>query len=267
MSGSSRTTLSDQQRDARSERDATTQRLLIAANEASCPKERKRLRDEAAALNRDLALGVAYSFHGRGIDSDDIDQVALLGLWKAVLRYGPRDGATFASFAIPTISGEVKRYFRDHGWAVRPPRSLQERTMALAHASEALRHELQREPTTGELCRYLGASSDEVARASVARAAYQSRSLDVRDPSTDRTLGDTLADPTDHYDRAETALTLRRAIGELSDRDRLLLRLRYGHGLTQEEIGQRLGISQMHVSRLLQRISTALGDTLTQEAC
>ncbi len=139
--------------------------------------------------------------------------------------------------------------------------------MALAHASEALRHELQREPTTRELCRYLGASRDEVARASVARAAYQSRSLDVRDPSTDRTLGDTLADPTDHYDRAETALTLRRAIGRLSDRDRLLLRLRYGHGLTQEEIGQRLGISQMHVSRLLQRISTALGDTLTQEAC
>src|SRR6476619_4086189 len=124
MSGSSRTVLSDQQRDARSERDATTQRLLRAANEASCPRERKRLRDEAAALNRDLALGVAYAFHGRGMDGDDIDQVALLGLWKAVLRYGPRDGATFAAYAVPTISGEVKRYFRDHAWAVRPPRSL-----------------------------------------------------------------------------------------------------------------------------------------------
>ena len=101
MNGSIRTLhRDDQERDSRTERDATTQRLLRAATQISCPKERKRLRDEAAALNRDLALGVAYPFHGRGMDTEDIDQVALLGLWKAVLRYGPRDDATFASYAI-----------------------------------------------------------------------------------------------------------------------------------------------------------------------
>jgi len=252
---------------SRPQRDTETQRLLRAATLAPCPKDRQRLREKAAALNRDLALGVAYPFHGRGVDAEDIDQVALLGLWKAVLGYTPRDGSTFASYAIPTISGEVKRHFRDHGWAVRPPRSIQERMLALVSAADVLRRELQREPTTQELCRYLGVSTEDLTRASVARAAYQARSLDVRDLGTERTLGDDLADPTDYYDQAETALTLRRAISLLSDRDRLLLRLRYGHGLTQSEIGQRLGISQMQVCRLLQQISTTLGDTLTQEAC
>jgi RNA polymerase sigma-B factor len=261
------TRVDDEARDSRAERDSRTQGLLRQAKQTSCPKERQRLRETAAALNKDLALGVAYPFHGRGMDAEDIDQVALLGLWKAVLRYGPREDATFAAYAIPTITGEVKRHFRDHGWAVRPPRSLQERTIALARAADVLRHELQREPTSSELCGYLGVSRSELARASVARSAYQARSLDVRHPGTERTLGDDLSDPTDRYDQAETALTLRRAIDELCDRDRLLLRLRYGQGLTQSEIGERLGISQMHVSRLLQRISACLGATITQEAC
>ena len=166
---------------SRPQRDTETQRLLRAATLAPCPKDRQRLREKAAALNRDLALGVAYPFHGRGVDAEDIDQVALLGLWKAVLRYTPRDGSTFASYAIPTISGEVKRHFRDHGWAVRPPRSIQERMLALVSAADVLRRELQREPTTQELCRYLGVSTEDLTRASVARAAYQARSLDVRD--------------------------------------------------------------------------------------
>ena len=139
--------------------------------------------------------------------------------------------------------------------------------MALGPATDVLRHQLQREPTTHELCRYLGVSGEDVARASVARSAYLARSLDVRDPDTERTLGDDMADPTDSYDRVETALTLRCAIRLLSDRDRLLLQLRYGQGLTQSEIAQRLSISQMHVSRLLQQLSTTLGDSLTQEAC
>jgi RNA polymerase sigma-B factor len=268
MDGSIRTQhRDDAKRDARCERDAKTQRLLLAATQVACSREQQRLRDEAAALNRDLAFGVAFAFHGRGMDAEDIDQVALLGLWKAVLRYRPTESNAFASYAIPTITGEVKRHFRDHAWAVRPPRSLQERTLTLGPAADVLRHQLQREPTSHELCRYLGVSGEDVARASVARAAYLARSLDVRDPDTERTLGDDMADPTDHYDRVETALTLRCTISLLSDRDRLLLRLRYGQGLTQSEIAQRLSISQMHVSRLLQQLSATLGDSLTQEAC
>ena len=268
MDGSVRTQLRlGERRDARSERDAKTQRLLFAALAVACPREQQRLRDEAAALNRDLALGVAFAFHGRGMDAEDIDQVAMLGLWKAILGYRPRDDANFASYATPTITGEIKRHFRDHAWAVRPPRSLQERTMALGPAADVLRHQLQREPTTHELCGYLGVSGEDVAQASVARAAYLARSLDVRDPATQRSLGDDMADPTDYYDRVETALTLRCAISLLSDRDRVLLRLRYGHGLTQSEIAQQLGISQMQVCRLLQRISSSLVGILTPEAC
>jgi RNA polymerase sigma-B factor len=257
----------DRMRDARSERDAETQRLLSAATTASCPERRQRLRDEAAALNRDLALGVAFAFHGRGMEDEDIDQVALLGLWKAVLRYRPRVCSTFASYAVPTITGEIKRHFRDHAWAVRPPRALQERTMTLGPAADVLRHQLQREPTTHELCCNLGVSAGDVVQASVARAAYLAQSLDGRNPATDRTLGEDLADPADSYDRVETALTLRSAIGLLSDRDRLLLRLRYGTGLTQSEIAQRLGISQMQVCRLLQQLSSTLNETLASEAC
>ena len=257
---------SDPPHDVYAVREEQTQRLLGAAERTKSPDRRRRLQEQAAAINQAMALGVARTYHGRGVDDEDIDQVALLGLWKAVLGYHPQPDASFAAYAIPTVCGEVKRYFRDHGWLVRPTRSVQEHTMALSHATGGLRHVLGREPEDDELVTQLGITPTDLDRARQAQRGYHGQSLDALLQGGDLTLADTLPDGDDPYDLVDTALTLRHAIRELSDRDRDLLRLRYSQGLTQTDIGQHLGISQMHVSRLLRRIHTTLEATLTAQA-
>jgi RNA polymerase sigma-B factor len=213
-----------------------------------------------------MALGVARPYHGRGVDDDDIDQVALLGLWKAVLGYSPSPEATFAAYAIPTITGEIKRHFRDHGWLVRPTRSVQEHTLALNQATSTLRHRLGREPDDEDLTRQLEISQAELDRARQAQRGYHAHSLEAPVPGTSLTLADVLPDGDTPYELIDTVLTLRYAIDRLSPRDRQILRLRYTHGLTQADIGRRLGVSQMHISRLLRRIHVTLHDTLVPQA-
>ena len=247
-------------------REEQTQRLLGAAARTPNPDRCRRLREQAAALNQAMALGVARPYHGRGIDDEDIDQVALLGLWKAVLGYTPTPTATFAAYAIPTITGEVKRYFRDHGWLVRPTRTVQEHSLALTHATCALRHRLGREPEDHELATQLDITQTELDQARQAQRGYHGQSLDAPLQGGTHTLADTIPDTDDPYEVIDAAVTLRRAISELPDRDRDLLRLRYAQGLTQTDIGQHLGISQMHVSRLLRRIHTTLQATLAPQA-
>jgi RNA polymerase sigma-B factor len=247
-------------------RDEQTQRLLSAAARTRNPDRCRRLREQAAALNQAMALGVARPYHGRGIDDEDIDQVALLGLWKAILGYRPTPTATFAAYAIPTITGEVKRYFRDHGWLVRPTRTVQEHTLALNHATGALRSRLGREPEDHELTTQLDITLTDLCRARQAQCGYHGHSLDAPVPGGTHTLADTLPEPDDPFSLVDADLTLRGAISQLPERDRELLRLRYSLGLTQTDIGQRLGISQMHVSRLLTRIHHFLQATMTAEA-
>jgi RNA polymerase sigma-B factor len=213
-----------------------------------------------------MALGVARPYHGRGVDDEDIDQVALLGLWKAVLGYSPSPTATFAAYAIPTITGEVKRHFRDHGWLVRPTRTVQEHTLALNQATSSLRHSLGREPEDEDLAEHLNISVSELDRARQAQRGYHGQSMDTPLPGTTQTLADTLPDRDDEYELIDTVLTLRRAIAQLPERDRDLLRLRYAVGLTQSDIGDRLGVSQMHVSRLLRRVHAKLQDCLVPQA-
>src|SRR4051812_13941086 len=133
---------SDPPYDSYADREEQTRQLLFDAASTSCPHRQQQLREEAVALNQPMALGVARPYHGRGIEDDDIDQVALLGLWKAVLGYTPTHSATFAAYAIPTIKGEVKRHFRDRGWLVRPTRSVQEHALGLAQATSTLQHRL-----------------------------------------------------------------------------------------------------------------------------
>lgn len=243
-------------------RDAETRALLSEAAEATCKTERIRIQERAVALNQGLALGVARPYHSRGLDAEDIDQVALLGLWKAVLGYTPEYGASFAAYAIPTITGEVKRYFRDHGWLVRPTRSVQEQTMAVKEAASTLRQRLHREPSEPEIADQLGISRTDLERARLADHGFRARSLDAPLPGTDRTLGDSMGSDDDPYTVVDTGLALRSAIRALSDRDRRILRLRFVEGLTQEQVGRHLGISQMHVSRLLGRIVRQLDATL-----
>jgi RNA polymerase sigma-B factor len=243
-------------------RDADTRTLLGQALAETSTPVRIRLQEQAVTLNQGLALGVARPYHGRGLDAEDIDQVALLGLWKAVLGYTPDYGTSFAAYAIPTITGEVKRYFRDHGWLVRPTRSVQEQTMAVKDAVSSLRQQLRREPSDPEIADQMGISRSALERARLADHGFRARSLDAPLPGANRTLGDVLGSDEDPYTVVDTTLALRSAIRELSDRDRRILQLRFVDGLTQEQVGRHLGISQMHVSRLLGRIVRHLDGTL-----
>jgi RNA polymerase sigma-B factor len=247
-------------------REEQTRQLLVDAAASQSPIRRRRLQERAATLNQPMALGVARPYHGRGVEDEDIDQVALLGLWKAVLGYTPSPTATFAAYAIPTITGEVKRYFRDHGWLVRPTRTVQEHTLALNQATSTLRQRLGREPDDQHLAEHLDISVVELDRARQAQRGYHGQSMDVPMPGTTRTLAETLPDRNDEYDLIDTALTLKQAISQLPDRDRDLLRLRYTLGLTQSDIGEQLGVSQMHVSRLLRRVHGKLQDCLMPQA-
>jgi RNA polymerase sigma-B factor len=247
-------------------REEQTKLLLVQAASSRCPKRRHGLQERAADLNQPMALGVARRYHGRGVDDDDIDQVALLGLWKAVLGYAPSPASTFAAYAIPTITGEVKRHFRDHGWLVRPTRTVQEHTLALNSATSALRHDLGREPDDEDVAQHLGVTIVELDRARQALRGYHGQSLDSPVHGTTHTLADTLPDTDDAFALVDTAITLRHAIARLSSRDRRLLRLRYSQNLTQSDIGDRLGVSQMQVSRLLRRVHATLQDSLTPQA-
>jgi RNA polymerase sigma-B factor len=247
-------------------REEQTKLLLVQAATTRCPEQQHRLQERAADLNQPMALGVARRYHGRGVDDDDIDQVALLGLWKAVLGYSPSPDSTFAAYAIPTISGVVKRHVRDHGWLMRRTRTVQEHTLALNSATSELRHDLGQEPDDEDVATHLGVTVTELDRARQALRGYHGQSLDSPVRGTTQTLADTVPDTNDAFALVDTAITLRHAIARLPSRDRRLLRLRYSQGLTQSDIGDRLGISQMHVSRLLRRIQTTLQDSLTLQA-
>jgi len=200
-----------------------------------------------------LADGLAMRYSGRGVETDDLLQVARTALVKAVDRYRPGAGPGFAAFAHPTISGELKRWFRDHGWAVRPPRRIQELRAGLVVEEERLRHTLNRDPRDSELASVLGVSVDEVDEARGVSAGYHAVSLDAP-TSAGTNLADHLLVTSSHAGTIEVRDALRQAVAGLSERQRLVLRLRYVDELTQGEIGEHIGVSQMQVSRILRGI-------------
>lgn len=243
------------------ERDRETRRLLTRAAREGEPGAAARLRNEAVLLNRPMALALARQYRGRGIDEDDLEQVALVGLIKAVRGYRRCPGKSFAAYAVPTISGELKRHFRDCGWLVRPPRSLQELGQAVRTMTPQLFQRLRREPTTAEIAAAVGVSRSLIEQARMVEGHYQGMSIDA--PITGTSCArDTLPDPRDPYAAAEAALTLGPAIAHLGTRDRWILRLRFVDNLTQEQIGRRIGVSQMQVSRLLSDILSRLRQLL-----
>jgi len=203
-------------------------------------------------LNLPLADCIAARYAGRGIDRDDLVQVGRVGLVKAVMGYQINKGATFPAYATPTIAGEIKRYFRDYGWMVRPPRRLQELSSQLSSVEPDLQQRLLRAPSGGELALALGVKPAEMSDALVARGGYAALSLDAplrRDSGL--SVSDGLTDEGDPYEVVERAEWLRPAMAGLTERERRIIVLRFVDGLTQEEIGRDLGISQMQVSRLL----------------
>ncbi len=217
-----------------------------------------------------LARRLASRYRNSGESSDDLEQVASLGLIKAIDRYRPEAGA-FARFAVPTIVGELKRHFRDKGWGMHVPRYLQERVMEVNDAVERLATELGRSPTPRDVAESTGHPVEEVLEAMHAAGAYSPMSLDSPQPGGDaedeNTLGQRLGKEDPQYELAEWRPTVAPALAALPEREREILRLRFQEDLTQSEIASRIGISQMHVSRLLRRsletLSAATDDTAT----
>jgi RNA polymerase sigma-B factor len=243
--------------------DATAALLDRAAHAAS-DAERQRLLDKAVLLNIGVAKAVASRYRGRGVPQEDLDQVAMLGLVKAVQRFDPRRADDLLAYAVPTIRGEVRKHFRDHGWTVRPPRRVQELQARITTANEHLCQALGRSPKASEVASFLGETLDEVTDALATDGCFAPASLDrhVLDDS-ETTLGDML--PSEDVDEGamEARLMLGPAVRALGDRDRRILHLRFFLGWTQEEIAQDIGVTQMQVSRLLTRILSQLRRELT----
>jgi RNA polymerase sigma-B factor len=217
-------------------------------------------RDELVERFLPLATGLARRYHRGAEPLDDLVQVASLGLLKAIDRFDPERGTAFSSFAVPTIAGELKRYFRDKGWALRVPRDLQELAQRVGRSTDRLVHELGRAPTVAEIAGALEITPEQVLEAREAATAYRAQSLDhpVGDDQDATRVVDTLGADEPGYLQAEQSATLQAMMSVLSDREREILRLRFAEDLTQSEIGRRVGVSQMHVSRLLRQAITRL---------
>lgn len=213
------------------------------------------LRDDLIEAHLGLAEYLARRFANRGEPLDDLVQVASLGLVKAVERFDPGRGLEFTTFATPTIVGELKRHFRDKGWAVRVPRRVQELHLRITRVIDDLATELGRSPTVQEISQRAGTTEDEVIEAIDAGSAYRSASLDAGRSDDDESPGliGQLGQIDPELARAERRAALGPLISELPEREQVMLYLRFYEGMTQSEIAKRLGISQMHVSRLLSR--------------
>ncbi|MEU9044285.1 MULTISPECIES: SigB/SigF/SigG family RNA polymerase sigma factor [unclassified Kitasatospora] len=211
-------------------------------------------------LNISLVKYAARRFSSRSESMDDIVQVGVIGLIKAIDRFEPDRGLEFTTYALPTIIGEIKRHFRDSTWAVHVPRRLQELRLTLAKASDELEQDLDRSPTVAELSARLQVSEEEVIEGLTASNGYTAGSLDMQleTDSPDSALTRRLGFDDVRLTRFEDIHALKPLIAALPERDRTILSLRFGEELTQAEIGQRLGISQMHVSRLLTRALATL---------
>lgn len=235
---------------------------------------RRALRNQLIEAHRGLGLAIAADYSGRGVEDDDLRQIALLGILKAVERYDPDRGIPYSSFASRTVNGEIKRWFRDRTWTVRPPRSAQERHLEVRKVTERLNQELGRAPTVPELAKVISATEDEVLEALEASAAYRGTSLDAPRGTTPegdaRTLGDSLGDGEVGFGRTEARVIVEELLERLPEREATILRLRFFDELTQSEIADEVGISQMHVSRLLRRtllqLRERLGETAAPEA-
>ncbi|MFI2642970.1 RNA polymerase sigma factor SigF [Streptomyces sp. NPDC018610] len=223
------------------------------------------VRNTLVELNLALVKFAASRFRSRSEPMEDIIQVGTIGLIKAIDRFELSRGVEFPTFAMPTIIGEIKRFFRDTSWSVRVPRRLQELRLDLAKAGDELAQRLDRAPTVSELAAHLGLSDEEVVEGMAASNAYTASSLDAQ-PEENESEG-ALADRIGYEDHGiegiEYVESLKPLIAELPSRDRKILSLRFVANMTQSEIGEELGISQMHVSRLLSRTLVRLRKGLT----
>jgi RNA polymerase sigma-B factor len=224
------------------------------------------LREELVKRFLPLARSLALRYRGASEQLEDLIQVASLGLLKALDGFDPERGRSFIAYAAPTILGELRRHFRDRVWELRLPRGLQERTMAVSEAARKLSEELGYTPTVGQIAERLQISEEDVADALQADEARRTLSLDVPRNRADTEavpMIETVGRPEPGYDAVEAQLAAEEA--SLDERERRVLRLRFEEGLTQYEIGDRLGVSQMQVSRIMRRALRKLLDAVRGE--
>jgi RNA polymerase sigma-B factor len=213
-----------------------------------------------------LARSIARRYANLGEPIDDLNQVASLALIHAVDRFDTSRGCAFPSFAVPTIAGELKRHFRDRGWAVRPPRGLQVLSMRVDRATRSLTEQLDRQPTVPEIARALDCDEEHILEAQCARVGRSALSLQApRRADLGPALEDECGQEDDGYHRAESRVLLERLMQLLPVRDREVMRLRFGADMTQAEISAALGVSQMQVSRILRQAIDRLREVVYQQ--
>jgi RNA polymerase sigma-B factor len=235
---------------------------LFARARAATGAERRALEDELVRLNMGVATDCARRYRGRGIAAEDLEQVAFLGLVKAVRGFDADRGHDFLSFAVPTIRGELRRHFRDLGWTVRPPRAIQELQTRILGVEGDLAQELGRSPRPSDFARRLDEDLEHVLDALGASGCFSPASLDAPAPDGEDTLGERLGDVDPGFEDADARLTLMAVLRGLTPRERRILELRFFGGRTQAEIGADIGVTQMQVSRLLNRTLARLRERL-----
>jgi len=245
---------------------SATDLIVTFAGTAADDPSRPALRERAIEAWLPLAQHLGRRYRSRGEPLDDLVQVAIVGLIKAVDRYDNGRGVEFPGFAVPTIVGELKRHFRDRTWAIRVPRWLQERRLEISAATQTLTHTLGRSPTVADIAGHLGVSEETVVEGLEGARAYTATSLSAPvndDPGSE--LGDTLGSEDPGYELTELHLALGPALAGLDTRDQMIITLRFYGNCTQTEIAERIGISQMQVSRLLTRALAQLRGRLTDD--
>ncbi|WP_083866925.1 MULTISPECIES: RNA polymerase sigma factor SigF [Frankia] len=229
--------------------------------------ERAAIRDQLVRMHLPLVEYLARRFRNRGEPLDDLVQVATIGLIKSVDRFDPERGVEFSTYATPTIVGEIKRHFRDKGWAIRVPRRLQELKLSLTKATSELSQTLGRSPTVSEIARHLQMSEEDVLEGLESANAYSAVSLDAPDSGDDEApaVADTLGVQDESLEGVEYRESLKPLLEKLPPREKRILLLRFFGNMTQSQIATELGISQMHVSRLLARTLAQLRRGLLED--
>jgi RNA polymerase sigma-B factor len=258
MSASSQTHLA-MRRSAFEDRSTSTRELFLLAQSCVSEHERRRLIDTVIEMYLDYAHAQAAKYRSRGLPIEDLRQVAALALTRAAHGYDVNTGNDFMSYAGPTIRGELRKYFRDHGWMIRPTRSIQELQARISVAEVDLSYELGTSPRPAQIADRLRVPVGSVIEALASDGCFRPTSLDLatRDEGSP-TLADLLPGSDDDRRAAEARMMLHPALRTLSERERLILHLRFYEGLTQREVGDRIGVTQMQVSRLLTRILARL---------
>ncbi|WP_084210709.1 SigB/SigF/SigG family RNA polymerase sigma factor [Pseudonocardia acaciae] len=231
-----------------------------------CPDDprRARLRDRLVAGFLPVARRIAHRFAHRGEPVDDLIQVATLGLIRALDRFQPDYGSDFLSFAVPTITGEIRRYFRDQGWGMRVPRRLKDLHVSITATVSRLSQGLGRAPRPSEIAAALDLPVEEVLEGLEAGQAYRADSLDAELDGEGRseTLGDILGQPDGDLELVDYQQSLQPLLAELPERERAVVMMRFYANMTQTQIAERVGVSQMHVSRILSKTLDGLRDRL-----